>query len=283
MEKFILDIIKISFIQVVYALGIIVICGFLLEIIERKSNEFMQKSFGWKGILVTALIGAPVHELGHAIMCLVFRHKINEIKLIRPLASKQDGIMGFVSHSYNPKSLYQKIGNFFIGIGPIIFGSGVMLLSMKFLMNQMYNNFYSFALEQHKSITGFNTSFFIILKNIFIQLLHGIFNYGNLLSLNFWIFILIIISISSHMALSAADIKESARGIVFIYIVSLFLSLIFKITNVDINYIYSKILFFNVFLSIFLFTALSFSIIVLVINMIIYFVKNLCLQCSLEL
>lgn len=274
-EKFILDIIKISFIQVLYTLGSIIMCGFLLGMIGRKSNEFMQKSFGWKGILVTAIIGTPVHELGHAVMCVIFRHKIDDIKLIRPFASKHDGIMGFVNHSYNPKSLYQKIGSFFIGVGPIIFGSFAMFLAMRFLMSKMYNNFHTFVLEEYKKVVGFDNTFFIGLKNVFIQLTRELFSYSNLLSLKFWVFIFIIISIASHMALSFADIKESARGIVFIYIISLFLSLIFKISNVNINYIYSKILFFNVFVSIFLFVSLSFSILTLVINLTIYLIKTL--------
>ncbi|MGO0807158.1 hypothetical protein ACTPEF_24675, partial [Clostridioides difficile] len=41
----------------------------------------------------------------------------------RPIESKNDGILGYVSHSYKKDNLYQSIGNFFIGIAPIIGGT----------------------------------------------------------------------------------------------------------------------------------------------------------------
>ncbi|MGO0916500.1 hypothetical protein ACTPEM_26060, partial [Clostridioides difficile] len=39
------------------------------------------------------------------------------------IESKNDGILGYVSHSYKKDNLYQSIGNFFIGIAPIIGGT----------------------------------------------------------------------------------------------------------------------------------------------------------------
>ena len=37
---------------------------------------YWSRAFGRKGFLLTAWIGVPIHELGHAIMCVLFRHKI---------------------------------------------------------------------------------------------------------------------------------------------------------------------------------------------------------------
>ncbi|HUT76753.1 MAG TPA: hypothetical protein VM285_03650 [Polyangia bacterium] len=73
-------------------------------------------TFGW--------LGTAVHELSHALMCLVFRHRVTELRLFDPSLKK--GAIGYVEHEWTPGSLYQKIGNFFIGIAPLIMGSGLL-------------------------------------------------------------------------------------------------------------------------------------------------------------
>lgn len=59
-----ITVLKISTIEMFYLVGLITLTGFILGVFERLSNSFMQKSFGRKGILVTAWLGTPVHEVG---------------------------------------------------------------------------------------------------------------------------------------------------------------------------------------------------------------------------
>ena len=58
----------------------------------------------------------PLHELSHALACLLFRHKITGIRLV----SFDGGLGGYVNHTWNTKSLYQRFGLFFIAIAPLL-------------------------------------------------------------------------------------------------------------------------------------------------------------------
>lgn len=70
--------------QVVGLLGFFFVFGLALYLLERWTNNCFYKTIGWKGVLWTAWIGAPVHESGHALFCLLFRHQIAEIRFFSP-------------------------------------------------------------------------------------------------------------------------------------------------------------------------------------------------------
>lgn len=273
MENFVLNVIRMSLLQFIYAVGVIIAFGLVLGYMEKQSNSFLQRTFGWNGIVLTGIIGTTIHELGHLFMCYIFNHDVKRVKLLRLKESKRDGILGYVEHTYNPKSLYQTIGNFFIGIGPIVLGSISIFLSMRLLMSEMYKNIYKYLLAQYSYIKGFDESFFEAFKNIFIKIWKELFSYNNFSNLNFWIFIFIVISIASHMALSKADVKGSISGIISLYVISLILSTGFNLVNMNMDYVYSKIFMFNALISIILFVSLSFSLITLIINFCIYVIK----------
>ena len=98
--------------QMVMTIGMIILFGFLIATF----NKMFYRNFGSNALTVcyvTGAIGTPVHELAHALMCVIFRHRIDEIKLFQ--ISSDDGTLGYVAHSWNPKNLYQSAGNFFIG------------------------------------------------------------------------------------------------------------------------------------------------------------------------
>ena len=59
--------------------------------------------------------------------------------------------MGFVEHQYNRNSMYQQVGNFFIGIGPILSGVGSLILAMYLIL--LPESYESFTLYIHQHIT----------------------------------------------------------------------------------------------------------------------------------
>ena len=150
----------------------------VMQLLSNSIRKSLAKIFGIQGYIYLTAPGVMIHEIGHAIFCLIFRHKIVEMKLFSP---EEDGTLGYVNHSYNPNSFYQRIGNFFIGTGPIWFGVAVLsLISWLLLPNEM--------------------------------------QISNFFSLNFWgrwqsyIWLYLALTISSHITLSPPDLAGSVDG-----------------------------------------------------------------------
>lgn len=83
-----------------------------------------------KGIFyLSAIIGTPIHEASHALVAVMFGHKIHKISWFQ---IGSDGRLGYVDHNWNRRSLYQSIGVFFIAIAPLFAGFLVIILLQHF-------------------------------------------------------------------------------------------------------------------------------------------------------
>ena len=210
--------------------GSIILFGFVLYILSSITRRIYAKTLGSKiEVYITGWIGTPIHELSHALFCILFRHKINDIKLFN---AKSDTI-GYVLHSYDSRSLYQQIGNFFIGVGPIIIGSILVYLLFLLLAPELKENLFIISNIQDKQI--FNSeilaliyinisNIFIYTHNIFTNIIKNVLHNTSFKNITFWIFLYLSISIASHMELSPADISHAWKGIIVIFAVSLILN-----------------------------------------------------------
>src|SRR3954470_3261637 len=133
-----LNTVQISILEMLYLVGAIIVIGFILGALERVSNSYLIKAFGPRGVMVTAWIGTPIHEIGHLIQCFIWGHRVTKVKLLQ--WNHGDGVLGFVEHQYNRNSIYQRIGNFFIGIGPIFSGIGSLMLGLYLLLPESYES-----------------------------------------------------------------------------------------------------------------------------------------------
>jgi hypothetical protein len=215
--------------QLVWLLGLIFVFGLILYLLARFTRLIYVKTVGQKfDIVATGWIGTPVHELGHAIFCILFRHKITDIKLYDP--DTKNGTIGYVKHSYKSNSLYQRIGNFFIGIGPILFGSLVLYAALYFLMPnfqslfQVINKYGSHIAGDIQ--TGNIAGSWSAIKAVSVSVLGAIFNSENLTNWRFWVFIYLSFCIASHMELSPPDISGSKSGLITIVLFLLIFNLI---------------------------------------------------------
>lgn len=185
--------------QVIFTIGLIAVFGFIVSLL----NRLFYANFGYSARAVcyaTGFIGTPVHELSHALFCLIFGHKIEEIKLFQ---ISDDGTLGYVNHTYNPRNVYHVIGNFFIGVAPIVCISAILYLLSGYLLPDFAIEVENFALgldidnlgEALSDIFGIVGTFFSFVA-----------------SWQFWVFLLVGLFLAPHMTLSGADIKGALGG-----------------------------------------------------------------------
>lgn len=207
--------------QMLFTVGVIVLFGFLIAVCNKAFYKNMG-GFGKSACYITGCIGTPIHELAHALMCLIFGHKIVEIKLFQ--IDSKDGTLGYVNHSYNKKNLYHNIGNFFIGIAPILVISLVLYLLSLWLVPNMAAEMFSYT----KGITtadGIGSVFKAVLFSV-----GAFFSFAN--QGKWWIFLLIGVFLTLHMTLSGADIKGAWSGLVFLLLLFLVVDVILALVSV---------------------------------------------------
>jgi hypothetical protein len=204
--------------------------GILLALIMYYISEILRNQsvslFGYNFWVYFTSIGIMIHELGHAIFAVLFGHRIIDIKLFSPNPST--GTLGYVYHVYKRDNLYQVIGNFFIGIGPIILGSLVIFFSSKYLIGD-----HLFSPLSGLSIT---TSTISSLENALgflqevyanaLQMVSSIFVLENFTDWKFYVFLYLIFAIGTHVKLSGPDLQSAWLGLVafvgLVFVLNLF-------------------------------------------------------------
>jgi hypothetical protein len=197
--------------QLIILFGPLLLLAFLMSLISKvnqdQSCNVYLYIFGW--------LGTSIHELGHAFFALIFGHKITEVKLFSP--NPDGGSLGHVTHSYDRKNIYQNIGNFFIGIGPIILGSLVLFLITYFL--------FGFNVLEDTTNIKLSPGGWISLSSIeqiatdswnhLIAFTDRIFTDEKAAWWKTAILVYVLYSVGSSITLSPADIKGTARGFIF--------------------------------------------------------------------
>ncbi len=123
-----------SLVQFVGAFGFLLLLAFIMNFTNLMLQKSIIRLIGQKAyIYIFGWIGVPIHEIGHLLFCIIFGHRVNKVELFDYNATS--GSLGYVDHTYNRSNLYQRIGNFFIGIGPVIIGCSVIYILLKILLN----------------------------------------------------------------------------------------------------------------------------------------------------
>ncbi len=225
---FLKQVVLTTFNQLIWLLGLLFVFGLILYVFARFTRITYVKSVGYKmDVFFTGWIGTPVHELGHAIFCILFGHRILQMRLYSP--NSGDGTLGYVNHAYNPNSTYQRIGNFFIGVGPIIFGAVVLYALLYYLVPSKDDVFGGIHAQSQTLVDGVRGEYSTALGAIWAttrQTLAFLFNMDNFSDYRFWIFLYLAICVASHMELSPPDIKGATGGLISLVIFFLLFNLL---------------------------------------------------------
>lgn len=199
-----------TLLQLLLLVGPLALVALWLHLLERIVQPRLARAFGWSSVLWTGWLGTPLHELSHAAFCVLFRHRIDEIALFRPDPVAQR--LGYVRHSFNPRSPYQVIGNFFIGVAPLI-GGTLVLCGLLWLLFPAAAQATLTATEAAPAIARGE---YVEAVRMFLSSAAGalgqIATIGNLLSWRFWLLLYLALCIGSHMSPSRSDYAGAKWG-----------------------------------------------------------------------
>lgn len=201
----------------------IILLGFAMHFISKQMEQLTCKIIGKQGYLyLFGWLGTAVHEVGHLIFALVFGHHISNVKLFSFNANNPE--LGFVKHSFNKKNLYQNIGNFFIGIGPILLGGSSLFIVSYFLFNISINdlNISNIKINYLSFSSDIKATFYAV-YDVLMNFLKVILQNNNEVWWKYLLFFYLLFSIGSAISLSKSDIKGSLQGLLlFILLILLF-------------------------------------------------------------
>ncbi len=191
--------------------GTMILCGLLVWL---SSRAVLRLFCGNRVFHITAAIGTPVHELGHALFCPIFGHRIDELRLWSPTA--EDGLYGYVNHSYKRRSLWANLGNLFISAGPIFSGMGVVVLTLFLCYPAQWKAFF-FAIGEVGELGAIVT---VLPRHLgtLIASLPSAFSEHPVRAI---IGLIVMLSVALHISLSVQDIKTSLSGLLIYVLLTL--------------------------------------------------------------
>ena len=151
------------------------------------------------------------HELGHALMCVLFGHRITAMSLWQPLSD--DGNLGYVTHAYKKKNPYHILGNLFIAIGPIFSGLAVITVALRLGFPTAFTDYTAAAGQLAASGAG-GLSLIREGLGMLPRILGELTDTGRAIPL--WgqiLSLLVVLSVSQHISLSPADLKGGATAL----------------------------------------------------------------------
>lgn len=206
--------------------GVLLACGLVLGLIEGWATAFLMSVFGWGGIVATGLVGTPIHELGHFLLAKLFGFHVTDVALFRPIAGKADGVLGYVSYTYDQGSLWQQLGCFFVGIAPMVLGVLAILLILRLLTPEA---FHGATLRMDRGIgTGAR------LRGAFTGFWSGVGKLRGWGIARGSLCLYLVFSISTHMTLSMADLRGAATGLAVVLAACLLFGAVTELLKLDV-------------------------------------------------
>ena len=227
---FVKDLIVATFSQLASLCAGAFIFGLLIHFLSQFTFKSLENAFGSKGVYLVSWLGTPIHELGHAFFCLVFFHRIVKIEFFSP--DPISGTLGYVSHKWNRRNPWAVLGNFFIGLGPVILGCAVLFALFYLLIPGASGVWDSISLRAAAVDKSYLISdYLIIIGHSALAMVRLIFTVANLASWRLWVFCYLSICVASNIRLSPSDLKGTLSGLGCVIVPFLLMNLVGLITG----------------------------------------------------
>lgn len=185
------------------------IAGTALQFVSGRFRLRCAETFGARFCIWATAPGVMLHEFSHALLCVVFRHKITDFALFSP---QKNGNLGWVCHKWDRRSAWQNIGSFFIGVAPLCFGvAAIVFLTLLLLPHE--------ALPFPALPDGGFAAFKFQFRATFLALCRIWVEPGILLDWRLWLWLYAVIAVGSQITLSRADLAGAKSGIAVLMVV----------------------------------------------------------------
>ena len=201
--------------QLLFTVGVIVLTGLTVAGAKRLFLKCCGRGAHAMEV-VTGLVGTPIHELSHALFCILFGHKITAMRLWSPGA--EGGNLGFVTHTYRKRNLWHQLGNFFIGVAPILGGGAVLYLLLLLLLPDAAGAVFAVSpgapsLEVGALLSG--------LLDRALSVFRALLSPSHFLRWHWYLYLFLAVLIILHMEISASDLRSGLWGFLFLAVLLL--------------------------------------------------------------
>jgi hypothetical protein len=186
---------------VLILLPLFVYVGSVASINRLVRKELSSSLFKWSGV-----IGTTAHEFNHLLMCIICFLKVKRVSFFKPT---EDGSLGFVEYSFNPRSLRHRLSQVLVGYAPLYLGAIMVFLLTKSLLGVS-------VLEFGSSSYMDNYIYCLILIR------DGLYN-DLLISL---IWLVVTFCVMTHSLPSDQDIKGSFFGVILMLFTIVIMTLV---------------------------------------------------------
>ena len=216
---------------VLIAVTIVLLAVGVINALNKLNARLLVRLTGRYTAFMFMGLGTMLHELSHAIFCIVFNHKITEVNLLS--YDPQAKSLGFVSHEWDKASFYQSAGNFFIGLAPLIIG-----FTVYYLGNALFGSL-GVAVPETDYAMRLNIpgdSLWHMLLSMLFAVCDGalqLFAPGNFTNIWFYPYVMFSIAIAFAVAPSFSDLRSALPGSIALITLIVFTNIIMYAFNMD--------------------------------------------------
>lgn len=110
------------------------VTAWITALVGRRVASYAIDFLGERSQLWLGGLGVVIHEAAHAFLALLFGQLLARVKLL-DLHYQNSGDLGSVETSFDSHNMWQKLGNFFIGLAPYYVGSLVLAVLQAWLLH----------------------------------------------------------------------------------------------------------------------------------------------------